>query len=465
MTASTSKLPHASPRLLAIGLYGSLTLVVLWFILSRESWGQRRDEPSSVIDAAAMEALGLPMFHDIRQYEHDLPQHTANESNPRYLFFPGETWGAGLVNTHLAYLSDRAYVFVDYIARDHPPFPDKLAGVRHWLHVPANAFMSGPTAGGHCPRRVIMTAPGGAPSRRHGGTPPAPRARRNSQTRRHALQPRARRLERRSSNHGQAEFFYTERPLDLWPTYSASPALQLFSWSPLIAGAIARNFALLSPARPPPYLAPAPTPAGAVQFAPYRPAHPPLAGLLGLHVRRGDFKKHCVALANDGASYEAWNRLSSPGVRAWLANETGDVYPDLPDALEAGEGSHKEKVLAHCWPSQQDIVRRVRAVREAAVTGDNFAPQALRTVYIATDSERRSVDELTALLKADGWEAVSSTLDMTLTLEERAVAQAVDMAVLTGAETFIGVGFSSLTSNVAQIRLASGRHPHTIRFW
>jgi hypothetical protein len=54
-----------------------------------------------------------------------------------------------LLNTHLAHLANRAYVFVDYIPRDHPPFPDNLPdGTRHWLHIPMNAFVSGPTGGG-----------------------------------------------------------------------------------------------------------------------------------------------------------------------------------------------------------------------------------------------------------------------------------------------------------------------------
>jgi len=54
-----------------------------------------------------------------------------------------------LLNTHLAYLSRRGYVFVDYVARAHPPFPDELPnGVRHMLHIPMNALTSGPTGGG-----------------------------------------------------------------------------------------------------------------------------------------------------------------------------------------------------------------------------------------------------------------------------------------------------------------------------
>lgn len=85
-------------------------------------------------------------------------------------------------------------------------------------------------------------------------------------------------------------------------------------------------------------------------------------------------------------------------------------------------------------------MQRVRCVRQASETGDEFPPQALRAVYISTDGERDWVAELARLLKADGWEQVSSTFDMDLTPEQSIVGQAVDMSVLTGAETFIDVG-------------------------
>ncbi|KAJ6490962.1 hypothetical protein C8R45DRAFT_867858 [Mycena sanguinolenta] len=86
-------------------------------------------------------------------------------------------------------------------------------------------------------------------------------------------------------------------------------------------------------------------------------------------------------------------------------------------------------------------------------------------MYIATNGDRAWVRDLAVLLVADGWKEVKSSWDMELTLEEQAVAQAVDMGVLTAAEAFIGVGFSSMTSNAVQIRLAAGRHPESIHFW
>ncbi|KAJ7364732.1 hypothetical protein DFH08DRAFT_950295 [Mycena albidolilacea] len=106
-------------------------------------------------------ALGHPTFEDVREYERALPQHRvltfATTAPKKYLFSPWEAWGTGrnnvfqeqLLNTHLAYLANRGYVFVDYIARDHPPFPDTLPnGTRHMLHIPMNAFTSGPIGGG-----------------------------------------------------------------------------------------------------------------------------------------------------------------------------------------------------------------------------------------------------------------------------------------------------------------------------
>jgi transketolase len=66
--------------------------------------------------------------------------------------------------------------------------------------------------------------------------------------------------------------------------------------------------------------------------------------------------------------------------------------------------------------------------------------QDLRRVFIATNGEPEWVNELAARLRADGWDLVSSSMDMELAQDEFAVSQAVDMGVLVAAETFIGSG-------------------------
>ncbi|KAJ7615942.1 hypothetical protein FB45DRAFT_757303 [Roridomyces roridus] len=188
------------------------------------------------------------------------------------------------------------------------------------------------------------------------------------------------------------------------------------------------------------------------------PAHP---GLLALHIRRGDFIQHCHHLIRWNARYLTWNNFGDPTIRS----EHPDL-PTLPDYLSIPDGvSHEDAVWAHCWQTTEEIVQRVRAVRLQSASGEHFPAQHLRRVYIATNGEREWVDGLTELLKADGWDSVWTSLDMQLTMEEVAVDEAVDMSALAAAETFIGEGFSSFTSNVVQFRLAGGRHPGTNRLW
>ncbi|KAJ7185251.1 hypothetical protein C8R46DRAFT_981785 [Mycena filopes] len=451
-------------------------------------------------------ALGHPTFEDIREYERTLPQHgppslfqVGAKPRQRYLFFPWEAWGTGwnnvfqeqLLNTHLAYLANRGYVFVDYIARDHPPFPDELPnGTRHMLHIPMNALTSGPTGGGSwgegsdpavprpvsqnwwdaaCPPPKIVEVHMAETMQELKITDSTP-----GQERLMLWAEKLRNIEADCvSVIGGTPFDYKfillETVVSMWTSYGNSPTLTQYAWSALITRALARNFNLLSSGPLPPAFSPAlsritttpgagdvtaPYPLNA--FAPLRASAPPLAGLLAIHLRRGDYEAHCTNLANWGLGYNTWNLFGEPKVRA-----TG-LFPALPDYLSLGVNeTHAEAALRHCWPTADAIVERVRAVRaEAAVEG-----RVLGGVYMATNGEAGWVADVAARLRADGWGRVASSLDMRLAPDEVAVAQAVDMGVLVAADTFIGVGFSSLSSNVVQLRLAGGRHANTSRLW
>ncbi|KAJ7452727.1 hypothetical protein B0H11DRAFT_1820868 [Mycena galericulata] len=430
-------------------------------------------------------SLGHPTFADIRQYERTLPQHRTpsifkkHRSKKRYVYFSGEMWGSGwnnvfmeqLLNTHLAYLSDRGYVFVDFVAISHPPFADTLPdGTRHYLRIPMNAFTSGPTGGGSLGPGVDPKIPR-AISQEWWDVVCPPR-----QVVEVSVAQTVEELKINDATSGEERLrLWAEKlrkmdaecvkivagtPFDwmfvdgagvlsIWPSYGTSPTLKEFAWSALITRAISRNFALLS-SDPYPLAA----------FSPLRASAPPIQGLLGIHVRRGDYDKHCHNLVDWGADYIAWNLFGRPDIV-----RTGR-YPALPDYLTVPNGvSRGEAAYAHCWPSAREIIERIRAVRAMSESGESFPAQHLRAVYIATNGEPEWVNALAELLKVDGWDTVSSSLNMQLSKDEVAVAQAVDMSVLVSAETFIGDGFSSLSADVAQLRLAGGRHPDTIRFW
>ncbi|KAF8192281.1 hypothetical protein K438DRAFT_1970091 [Mycena galopus ATCC 62051] len=469
---------------LAVG-YGFVWLFVL-----------RHELPSARWSLPLVDELGRPTFRYIKRYEKNLPQLRALPSKgmdrPRYLFFAGAQSGSGwnnvlqeqLLNNHLAHLSERAYVFPEYVPEDDPRFPETLAnGTRSLIRIPINALVSGPTGGGPlsydgkdslarravpeeywhtvCPRAEVLVVnlsktmhEMGLDGASDGQEIMARWADKLRKIRAPCV-----------SIEGGALFDYmltgSSRVLSIWPPYSHSPILKYFAWSPLVTAALFRNFHLLSQSPPPEYLVPLPgSPHRFRSFLPLHVSEQTIDGLLGIHVRRGDYEGHCVFLAEVGATYNAWSLLGTPGISNWSSTLPDYVWPALPDHLDVPPGqSRKAATIDHCWPSPAAIVARAHEVRKGAAQ-----TQELRRIYISTNGDHAWVTDLAALLTLDGWE-VAGSLDMVLTLEDRAVSQAIDMGVLTSAESFIGVGFSSMTSNVVQLRLAGGRHSDTIHFW
>ncbi|KAK7023080.1 SH3 and PX-domain-containing 3 [Favolaschia claudopus] len=484
--------------------------------------------------------LGHPTYEDIREYERMLPQHRigspSTRNRSRYLFFYSEAGETGqvsstlckslltavsfrwnnvlqeqyvshrssfstytrslkvrLLNTHLAYLANRGYVFVDYRPRDHPPLPDTFPNsTRAVLRVPMNAFTSGPTGGGSwgrtssvprpisrqwwdtvCPHERIVEVRFQELLRNANVTEESPGDVLLTSL---AKELRAIPDECVSLIDGAPfDFNYinTFKLLPAWDTYGSSPTLTRFLYAPLITRAVARNFPLLSLSpfsRPPRFLTPAPalipdtphagsalSPYPLAAFAPLSPGAPPLPGLLGIHYRRGDFAEHCTNLADWGADFNVWNRFALAAMR------TQQRYPALPDDLPIPPGtSRRDAAYAHCYPSLLAAVARVKQVREDARR--QFG-QDLKVVYVSTNAERGEVVELAERLREDGWAKVVSSWDLSLAVDEGTVGQAVDMAVLGLAETIIGNAYSSMTSNVVQFRIAGGRHVNTSRFW
>ncbi|KAJ6487433.1 hypothetical protein C8R47DRAFT_1277087 [Mycena vitilis] len=493
-----------------------LALVLLWTFAyklhsewSTLAWSSAGNH---ALTSSAPETLGHPTFADIREYERTLPQRqgmdTKGPRSKRYVYFPRESWGTGwnnvfqeqLLNTHLAYLADRGYIFVDYIPRDHPPFPDTLPdGTRQMLHIPMNAFTAGPTGGGSlgayidsaapiaasldwwhtvCPAGDVVKVDTGAMAREFNFTDETPGNERLAGWANTLLKIEAACVEVVGGPVFEYWIIGSRTALLMWPSYGSSPTLKEFAWSPLITRALARNYALFSPSPLRSELAPqtkgwirhlnaqpswpdsvsAPHPL--IAFRPYRTSATPITGLLGVHVRRGDYEGHCNFLADIGADYNAWNQFGLPEIRS-----TGK-YPQLPDYLDVPEGmSRRDAAHEHCWPTPAQIVQNVREVRKTAASGYGFPAQELRAVYIATNGNHDWVAGIVTLLREDGWEMVSTSLDLALAKDEVAVGQAIDSAVLVSAESFIGVGFSSMSSNVVQLRLGARRHPNTIRFW
>ncbi|KAJ7490675.1 hypothetical protein FB451DRAFT_624133 [Mycena latifolia] len=423
-----------------------------------------------------------PTYSDIRAYENMLPQHNVSALSaldpPLYLRFPGHLWGHGLNNVlqeaivmgYLAHLAGRAYVFEDY-TWSHLPLPYTIYDFAlRSTRIPLNAFVTGPLAGGAlpapdedavekravsaaffervCPRSAIHTVSSvGAPTDAEGSALLEWWVKRLKDV--HG----ARCVEIDTSEQPAFDrfLFGSPRILSLLPGLSASPILGAFAWSPLVHSAVARNFAVLRPTNPaalypPPRLLTLP----ADPKSPKVPAIPEsqrtLNGLVAVHLRRGDYKRHCPRLAQWRAEYMGVN-----------------THPLLPDrfALPPANASKDEAeahYLLHCLPSPRELAARLHAVR-AEHSG---AP--LKRVYILTNAWGWFVNSVRAELLADGWDEVWGSGDIVLDSAQAGVGMAVDMRIGEGAEVFLGNGFSSLTSNIVMLRLARGLAPSSNRF-
>ncbi|KAF8200149.1 hypothetical protein BJ912DRAFT_1038696 [Pholiota molesta] len=174
-----------------------------------------------------------------------------------------------------------------------------------------------------------------------------------------------------------------------------------------------------------------------------------LPGVLALHLRRGDYGRHCVRLARWGAPYL--------GVNAVLADKfdpvrtRGGAEAGEEDAGGNGERGEEERekeseryYLEHCLPSIEQVVRRLRAVRAeyededevnktstltsnspslhldsvshnntlSTTTAHARQEWRLRHVYVLTNGWPAFVDALRGALLADGWASVVATPDL-----------------------------------------------------
>jgi hypothetical protein len=203
--------------------------------------------------------------------------------------------------------------------------------------------------------------------------------------------------------------FGSPRILSIWPTLSSSPILADFTWSPLVQSTVSRNFALLQPVS-----------AKALYDISSKTI---LSGLVAIHLRRGDYQRHCPRLAEWHSLYMGFNQ-----------------FPNLPDKFDPApysNASHsvmEDYYLEHCLPTIEQIVSRLRTLRAER--------PSLRRVYVLTNEWSWWVNSLKSALKKDGWDDLKSSLDIHTDSEQYYVAMAADMAIAEKAEVFVGNGVS-----------------------
>lgn len=215
----------------------------------------------------------------------------------------------------------------------------------------------------------------------------------------------------------------------LWPNLSRHPILTDFLWSPLVQSTVFRNFVLLQPSS---------------AKSLYDVSKSTLSGLVAVHLRRGDYRRHCPRLASWNSSYNGFNTL-----------------PTLPDRFDPtphkeSRDAYKAYYMQHCLPTVEQIVDRLREVRSEH--------PMLRRVFVLTNGWGLWLNGLKNALREDGWDDLKSSLDLKLDPAQTYVAMAVDMAIAEKAEVFVGNGFSSLSSNIVMLRMAKGLDVSSNRF-
>ncbi|PPQ67723.1 hypothetical protein CVT25_009329 [Psilocybe cyanescens] len=409
-----------------------------------------------------------------------------------------------LMNTWLAYSSNRGYVFHDFIwTPSHYPWPVSAYHSREWLpRTPLNALISGPSAGGSweegdkaprsiseawfdivCPkseRRIINTRDVKSEVNWADGKVIFEKWRKllNDAPERCVEVVAGSPEEEPFPETFDIWFWSGERSISLWDEFKNSPVSRLLSTSPIIQSAIDDNWRHF--------------------VSKGQLSNEPFDNVLSIHVRRGDFKEACLEHAAENSTFYNWNLLS------FLSDKFHP--PPAPAGLVLTKGKNTPEneaiFLARCLPSAASITSKVRAAREdylqaaASIPGrasSNFnrlksSQRSLDLLYIMSNDRTEWLDDLIASLRKDGWGRIVTSKDLKLNSEQKEVGVAIDMDIGRRSAVFIGNGVSSLslimysisqgwaadkndvqwssfTSNVVHRRLVDGKEPISIRFW
>ena len=343
------------------------------------------------------------------------------------------------MNTWLAYKSKRAYVFQDYVwNREHYPWPM----AKYMLsrpRTPLNALLSGPSAGGLwdpddnaprsiseewfdivCPkseRRIILTA----------DVKPAVFWETGDVIFKHweklLTDAPERCIEIQPKDDEVPQIFDlwlwgSTRILPLWEEFKNSPVSRLLGPSAIVRAAVRRNEHLLLHRGPRPTL------------------RDPYERMLAIHLRRGDFKHHCLSLAKWNSSFHSWNLLPSLPDK-FIHPEGYEWGKNTPEGI-----AHYKK---HCYPEDDVILEKIQKSREeyiqAASPGEH---RVLDVIFLLTNDATSWVDDLKAKLRESGWYTVVTTKDLKLYQEQKDVGLAVDMEFARKAAVFVGNGVSLL---------------------
>ncbi|KAH8102280.1 hypothetical protein BXZ70DRAFT_65971 [Cristinia sonorae] len=211
--------------------------------------------------------------------------------------------------------------------------------------------------------------------------------------------------------------------MDAWSDFVASPIIQQFRWSHLIESGFSRNLPLISsgpPARSFPYT--------------------PIPGLLVLQLRRGDYAEHCYNLLNWGSEWQAFNRFSQFPDQFKLAPR--------PESGPIPESSTVEH-MKHCYPTPAEIAFRVEQILQSE------EGKSLTDIYLMTNGKADFIAEVKQeVSRVHAWKSIKSSRDLVVDREQQYVKQAIDMLIGLRSDVIVANGWSSMSSNVAMLRMA-----------
>ncbi|KAG7088827.1 hypothetical protein E1B28_012782 [Marasmius oreades] len=380
------------------------------------------------------------------------------------------------MNAHLAYISNRTYVFQDYYwKKDYYTWPSST-----WRtdppRTPLNALISGPAAGGPfepndpspravsenffdvvCPgnkRKLLYTEDIKPKIGWASGIDIL-----NSWAKILRDEP-AKCIEIIPADEAFDQFPQTfdlwlwgsDRVLSLWEPFIQSPISRLLETSPVVNSAIDANEHLFFPrgSRLPVSGGAKVIDTGSDSGWPKNP----FSRVMAVHVRRGDFKEACERLAYYNSTFYSWNLL-----------------PDLPDPFSVppsvrwNTDEYNQLYHERCFPETEAMIKKIRESRDTFVKSFDGQDVVLETLYLLTNAKGEWLAALKEELERDGWHTIVTSRDLVLNAEQMDVNMAIDMDLARRAAVFIGNGWSSFTSNIVHRRLTDGNKPISVRFW
>ncbi|KAJ3547629.1 hypothetical protein NMY22_g1574 [Coprinellus aureogranulatus] len=192
----------------------------------------------------------------------------------------------------------------------------------------------------------------------------------------------------------------------------------------------------------------------------------PFARVLAVHIRRGDFKAACQDLADYNTTYYSWNQ------QPFFPDHF--LPPPFPEGKSPGPNNQSPENVkiytSHCLPDDEAIVKKVREGRRdwEAATGRKVQGEEhyLDTLFLLTNE--RDMEWLGKLKKEfieeDGWKnIVISSLEIEYgDAQEKDVGMAVDMDLARRAAVFIGNGLFHIEHRPPQTRGWQDPNEHTI---